>query len=91
MSRKYCKNSYTKESLDVTLACGDEQMKAHKSIYLISLLNICPFLRIFGDFLSLSFDFLSIYALFLELFSPSLGLIYIPLYLFFLYFCIATI
>ena len=58
---------------------------------MISLLSICPLLWIFGDFLSLCFDFLSTFALFLELFSPSVGLNYIPLYLFFLYFCIATI
>ena len=60
--------------------------------YMISLLYICPLFWIFlATFLSLFCDFLSFYVLFLELFSPFYGSNYIPLYLFFMYFCIATI
>ena len=30
VNRNLVKNVYTKEFVDVTLACGDEQIKAHK-------------------------------------------------------------
>ena len=59
--------------------------------YMISLLYICPVFWIFWRLFCPFCDFLSFYVLFLELFSPFYGSNYIPLYLFFMYFCIATI